>query len=539
MDATPRVLLIGIDGGTFRVIRPGISSGKLPAFQQIIETGISGVLRSTIPPATIPAFPTLMTGKNCGKHGIFDFMGKKDSKTILMDSTQITGKTLWRILSDFGKKCIVVNVPLTFPPENIDGIIISGMLTPIGRDFAHPKQLMEELDNLTGGYPVQFDSSIADTNPSQFLPKLHELLTKRHTAIRYLMQKGEWDLFVALFRATDIVAHHRWADQKGVLSIYEHVDRILGELLLEYPNTHLFIFSDHGFAPYKKDFHINLYLNQLGLLTIQQKHRKEKRLQETTKIKPIQAERFASVLARMGIYRSRLRNIIPPPLWNKLRKLAGPSFRRYISPSHLEVDEKRSKAYFSPTFTAETQSITINASTSEEYEELVNKLKKAFSDLKDPESGNSVVNAVFHRRDIYTGPFVDNAPDLILLLSEDYKATKTLSGKNILERLSQIKGTHERSGVFMAKGGWIKAGHSISEIDLQDITPTILHLFDLPIPDDVDGEVKEEIFLADSDPAKRKPKFYTSKDEKRRQVQLSKQEEEEIKDRLRSLGYID
>ncbi len=63
MDGDTRVLLIGIDGGTFRIITPGIRSGKLPTFLNIIEIGVKGKLRSTIPPATIPVFPTLMTGK--------------------------------------------------------------------------------------------------------------------------------------------------------------------------------------------------------------------------------------------------------------------------------------------------------------------------------------------------------------------------------------------------------------------------------------------------------------------------------------------
>jgi predicted AlkP superfamily phosphohydrolase/phosphomutase len=539
MDETPKVLLIGIDGGTFRVLEPGIKANKLPTFKQIIETGSSGILHSTIPPATIPAFPTLMTGKNCGKHGIFDFMGEIDGQSTLMDSTRIVGKTLWRVLSDNGKKSIVVNVPLTYPPETIDGIIVTGMLTPLGKDYTHPKELMKKLDELTGGYPVQFDSGIVDRNPSQFLPQLHQMLNNRETAINFLLECWKWDFFCVLFRATDIVSHFRWAKQDEVLSIYEHIDEILKELLSRYPNAYVFVFSDHGFGPYQKDFHINLFLQKLGLLKIREKKNSMPRMSKEPERGEKKKQRLARLLGRMGVYRSRLRNIIPSRLWRIIRKISGSSFRQLILASNFEVDISQSKAYFSSTVTAETQSITLNAASPEEYDRLVERLKTELTNLKDPDTGTPVVRKIFHRTDIYNGPFVDQAPDLIMLLSEGYKATTTLSGKNIFEPLSHLRGTHDINGVFLAKGPACKPKNHITDISIQDLSPTILHLLNVPIPDDVDGVVKKEIFLEDSDPAIREPKFFKTTDKRRKPTHLTKQEQEEIKDRLRNLGYID
>lgn len=539
MDETPKVLLIGIDGGTFRVLKPGIKANKLPTFKQIIETGSSGILRSTIPPATIPAFPTLMTGKNCGKHGIFDFMGEIDGESTLMDSTKIVGKTLWRVLSDYGRKSIVINVPLTYPPETIDGIIVTGMLTPLGKNYTHPTSLMKKLEELTRGYPVQFDSGIADSDPSEFLPQLHEMLKKRRTAINFLIKKWKWDFFCVLFRATDIISHFRWANQDEVLSIYAHIDEVLKELISNYPNAYVFIFSDHGFGPYQKDFHINLFLQKLGLLKIREKENSMPRLSRETEKGVTKERRLARLLGRMGVYRSRLRNIIPSRLWRIIRKISGSSFRQLIMASNFEVDISQSKAYFSSTVTAETQSITLNSATPEEYERLVKRLKKELTNLRDPNTGTPVVREVFHRNDIYNGPFVNQAPDLIMLLSEGYKATTTLSGKSIFEPLSHLRGTHDINGVFLAKGPTCKPKYHITDISIQDLAPTILHLLNVPIPVDVDGVVKKEIFLEDSDPAKREPKFFKTTDERRKPTHLTKQEQEEIKDRLRNLGYID
>jgi predicted AlkP superfamily phosphohydrolase/phosphomutase len=539
MDETPKVILIGIDGGTFRVIKPGIKARRLPTFERIVETGISGVLRSTIPPATIPAFPTLMTGKNCGKHGIFDFMGEVNGESTLMDSTRIVGKTLWRVLDDHGKKSIVVNVPLTYPPENIDGIIVTGMLTPLRKDYTHPKSVMKKLKELTGDYPVQFNSGIAYTNPSQFLPQLHQMLEKRRTAIRFLMDNWKWDFFCVLFRATDIVSHFRWDKQDEVLSIYEHIDEILNELTSNHPNAYVFVFSDHGFGPYLKDFHINLFLQKLELLKIRERKDSIQRKSEESQKGAKKEQRLARLLGRMGVYRSRLRNIIPSKLWRIIRRFAGSSFRQLILASNYEVDISQSKAFFSSTVTAETQSITLNPSSPEEYEGLVERLKDELLNVKDPETGAPVVRKVFHRNDIYMGPFVDQAPDLILLLSEGYKATTTLSGKNIIEPLSRPKGTHDIEGIFLAKGPTCKPNYNITNISIQDLAPTILHLLKVPIPDDVDGAVKTEIFLEASEPAKRKPQYFKTTDERRKPTHLTKQEQEEIKERLRNLGYID
>jgi hypothetical protein len=250
-------------------------------------------------------------------------------------------------------------------------------------------------------------------------------------------------------------------------------------------------------------------------------------------------QRLARLLGRMGVYRSRLRNIIPSRLWRIIRKISGSSFRQLILASNFEVDISQSKAYFSSTVTAETQSITLNAASPEEYDRLVERLKTELTNLKDPDTGTPVVRKIFHRTDIYNGPFVDQAPDLIMLLSEGYKATTTLSGKNIFEPLSHLRGTHDINGVFLAKGPACKPKNHITDISIQDLSPTILHLLNVPIPDDVDGVVKKEIFLEDSDPAIREPKFFKTTDKRRKPTHLTKQEQEEIKDRLRNLGYID
>jgi len=504
MNEFPKIFLIGLDGGTFRVIKPAIAEGKLPFLKDLIETGVNGVLTSTLPPATIPAFPTIMTGLNPGKHGIFDFFVKRGRIGRVADSTLIQGSTLWQILSRHNRKSIAINFPLTFPPESINGIIVSGMMTPEGRDFASPKEIMNQLDELTEGYPYKFNTSLFES-------------------------------IAILFRASDIISHHRWENQEEVYSIYAKIDEIIGALLAEYPDAYVFIFSDHGFGPYDTNFHINLFLKSLGLLKVK---RKTNTTTPTSK-RTLRKQIIPKILAHFGIYRSVLRNILPGKFQSILKKRLGHSIRGYIAATNLEVDTERSQAYFSATFTAETQSITINAKTPQEYRVLVNRLKQALSSLVNPITQEKVVKTILHRDEAYHGPFIESAPDLVLLLNEGYKATKTLSGESIFEELPKTQGTHEREGIFLAKGPTVKHQYQIQEIALRDLAPTILHLMNVPIPENIDGVVRKEIFRHDSDPAQREPKFFSSSFEERAKVKLTEQEQEEIKDRLRGLGYID
>ena len=539
MNEKPKVFLIGLDGGTFRVINPAIAAGKLPNLSQLIETGTRGVLISTIPSATIPAFPTLMTGMNPGKHGVFDFMQTKGAESKLVNGTDIQGQTLWRVLSDQGRKCIVMNIPLTYPPEAINGIVISGMMTPEGQPFTHPPDITKKLETLTEGYPVRFDSSIVERNPKQFVYNLHEMLRKRRKAIHYLLNQTEWDLFAILFRATDIVQHHLWQDKNAVVGIYQDIDEIIGDLVKREPEATFILFSDHGFGPLQRSFHVNIYLKSIGLLTVKAQQPSPEAFRKTKANQPTREVIIERTLKRLGFTRTRVRSFLPPKISRVVNRFLGARIRRYVPATHIEVDVENSKAYFSKTVTAETQSIILNAKTSDEYSNLVTTVKKKLSEVCDPQTGKPVVKAIFHRSEIYHGPFVEQAPDLIMLLEEGYKATTTLAGTQIIEAVSVLKGTHSIEGIFMAAGPDIKQKAQVSEINIQDLAPTILHLMQTSISKDVDGKVRKEIFNKDSQPFQQKPRYFKPEVRKRTAKPLSKKEEDEIKERLRSLGYLD
>ena len=152
-----RVLVIGLDGVTFDLLGPWIEAGELPNLRRLMEQGAWGRLQTTMPPISSSSWSSFLTGVNPGKHGIFDFArrvpGTYDQE--LTNAARRHGRSLWRILSDAGRRVGVVNVPMTFPPEPVNGFLISGMDAPqISNAYSFPAILANDLRERFGGYRV-------------------------------------------------------------------------------------------------------------------------------------------------------------------------------------------------------------------------------------------------------------------------------------------------------------------------------------------------------------------------------------------------
>src|SRR5688572_30533125 len=141
-----RLLMIGLDGATFQLLGPWMEAGALPKLQKVRDQGVSGTLKSSIPPVTAPAWQCFMTGKNPGKHGVYWFMHRRPESydVVPINSTDCDGLTLWELLGKAGYKVAALNIPGTYPPRLLNGVMISGLLTPAGRrDFVYPPGLLE------------------------------------------------------------------------------------------------------------------------------------------------------------------------------------------------------------------------------------------------------------------------------------------------------------------------------------------------------------------------------------------------------------
>ena len=217
-QSSPRLVIIGLDGGTFDLILPWIKAEKLPSIAKVINASSYGRLSSTHPPSTFPAWTTFMTGKNPGKHGIYDFtQHKKNAYGIqFINSTFRRGKTLWQILSECGKRVGVLGLPATYPPEPINGFIICGFDSPvttgIDSSFTYPKELYRELKKQLGPYTITDfqEIRIEEGWHEQALTKIVQTLDRKAAYAEYLLKKEPWDCFMVLFGESDTVSHHFW-----------------------------------------------------------------------------------------------------------------------------------------------------------------------------------------------------------------------------------------------------------------------------------------------------------------------------------------
>ncbi len=572
-----RVFMIGWDGATFDLIRPWVAQGKLPTIARLMESGIHGPLRSTLPPWTFPAWTSFMTGKNPGKHGIYDFFKPRAGSYDLefVHGGHRRAPTFWRLLSDADRKVVSISVPCTFPPEPVNGVMISGFDFPgegpgsfVDARGMHPPSLYDELCRTVGPHPIDA-SIIKEVNQGRMdlvLERVLETVRKKAVTARYLLENHPWDCFMVLFGESDGAGHQFWkycdprsplyTDQPpgladALLRVYQELDRQAGDLLARLPEgTTVLMMSDHGFGGVGDwVLYPNCWLQQAGFL------------------------HFRGALARrMARLRQalKLRAVAALPAWLQriLYRFGGRALGRFESRVRYGViDWARTQAYFdeNPYFPV----IRINVRGRQPagivepgaaYESVRDRLIAALEAWRHPYTGAPVVEKAYRREEVYSGPRREEAADIIpkWALHEGYSYAFKLSSRSPgavwceqvdprqpdqMQFFTNKSGTHRDDGIFVAQGPMIRTGEVVEGARIIDLAPTLLSLLDVPVPADMDGRVLKEIFTqgpADAQPARTQQTndpsgsaHVVSEDG------YTPEDEDRISERLRSLGYVE
>jgi predicted AlkP superfamily phosphohydrolase/phosphomutase len=476
-----KVLVIGLDGATFDVIKPLIKKGALPNLKSLMKKGAYGVLKSTIMPITSVAWASFYTGKNPGKHGIFDFFWGRpyepDHK--IVNSEMIEGEKLWEVAGKFNKKTIAINLPFTYPPRKINGLLISGFGTPSTKSkFTYPSWLRKYLLE-------KFNYEI-DPNPKEYLKKEtllkgeRRVNKKRERATLHLMDKFNWDLFMVVFSSIDHIQHHFWGNSKVIEEFYRRADITIGRMLSKVDkNTTVVIMSDHGFGLAKKEFLINNWLKEVGLL----------------ELKKDRFKAIKNLFAKVGFSRENIQYLLTFLKLNRYIEKVPFRLRAQIpgKENYLwDINWKKTKAYAA----LYLGKIFINLKgrepygivKEEEYEEMRDFLIKKLLKLRDPESGRRIVRKVHKKEEIYHGPHLDKAPDL-QIIPEDWTIIPSCNFRDgSIFYPSNLEGTHKLNGIIIISGERIKKGE-IVDGEIIDIAPTVLTLLDVQIPEDMDGKI--------------------------------------------------
>lgn len=510
---TARVLIIGLDGLEPSLVRRWIASGDLPTLGRLRDEGRWGLLRSTLPYATFPAWTSMMTGVNPGEHGVLDFARLlPGSYDLSFDSaSQRRRPTLQRLVSDAGMRVASVGFPATYPPEPLNGVVIGGFDSPVavGIDdsFVHPPELAGELQQRFGRYSF---ADFAETR--SWVPgwhrrasrKLLQGLSRRQATASWLLAREPWDLFMVHFGESDTAAHHFWAFHDPgsprrperfsppladvLRQVYVGLDRAVSALLAKAgPDARVMIASDHGFGGSSdKVFHLNRWLAQEGLLRLKPRPGVGQRafgvaLGAGLAVAPGWAQERLWRLAPEAAGRAEARRRFAGVDWGATRAFSEEL--AYHPSIRLNVRGREPQGQVAP----------------EDASALVGRLIEAVEALRDPWDDRPLVRRAWRREELYSGPAVVEAPEIILELAMDegysFNCLPSQGPGEIWRRLTRreklgakgagMNGTHRHHGFWLIHGPGVVPRRQHAE--MVDMTPTALSALGLPSPSWMEG----------------------------------------------------
>ncbi len=555
MNQSSKICVIALDGATLDLVEPWAGAGKLKTLATFFERGVSARLESVIPPITGPAWASFITGKNPAAHGVGDWWYKRDGTYDLLpvNATRIRTPTLWDLLSASGKRVAAINVPMTFPPQKTNGVIVSGLLTPTNRGaYTYPESFRDELLKAVPDYRMNLETFYAPGRAEAFLNDLRDLIRVRSEAARFLYRREAPDLFMVHYIATDWVQHALWhamdkthpkhnAAEAGVhgdsiLKIYQQIDAELEALLAEMdPDTTVLVMSDHGFGPLYDYIYLNTWLLHKGWLVLKNDAATRfKHLAFNLGLVPTNLYRLASRLglssAAVGAHKETQYHLL-----------------KTFFLSSQNIDWSRTRAYsvgnigqiFLNVRGREPQGIV---DPGPEYEStraaLIEQLGR---ELVHPKDGRSLADHIYLREEIYHGPFLEEMPDLLVMprnLEFQAAGLSEFLSNQVAEPSFIYSGGHRMEGALLMRGAPIRAKAQLPSARLVDLLPTILYLMDVPLLKDFDGRVLQEALTQEA-VGSRPVRYADSAAEAFQPKDVYTEEESEaINERLRALGYL-
>lgn len=557
----PRVLAIGLDGGTFDLIRPWAEAGLLPNLARLMAEGCHGPLQSTLQPVTAPAWTTFMTGMNQGKHGLYDFIRRKAGEYSLevTNGTHITVPTLFEVASQQGRRVVAINVPFTFPPRPVNGIMVSGPFAPaMTREAVFPPDYIETLRQAVPDYFILPDFDARSHDPlGDYAGKMLEEVRVREQLCLHVMNSQEWDIFSVVFMATDEVQHAFWSCMEAaagspeehfryaIREVYRRADEAIGKLLAQAAGDGremiTLIVSDHGAGPLKAMINLNRWLAEKGWLAFRAPRRN------------LLGQVRAGVVKRAAqIYR----RYAPPQLRANLRsRLGAERFEQvkggmesalFASP----VDWEHTRVYA----LGAGGNVFINLQGREpngmvapgpEYEQLRDEVIAALEQMTDPETGTLLVEKAYRREELYHGEHLGRAADVVVRWKDygywgrgRYNSLDPVFERHNRLDLSDIPltGNHRPEGILIAHGKGIRPGEVIQGARILDLAPTILSVAGIRPPAEMDGQILRGLFQENALAAILESSSET--DTPSQVFDYSPEDAEKIADRLRSLGYM-
>ncbi len=504
----PRLLVIGWDGATYDLIDPLVQAGRLPNLARLMESGISANLESTAIPISSAAWTTATTGKEPGETGIYSFLQPQpDSYDVRVVSAQDNqGIPIWRTLTARGHEVVVWGVPLTWPPEPVRGVMVSGMLSPLDETWAHPPELADQL-KAQGMLPdLGRWRSMQELSPK----RIKEQLAVKEAALVEQLSSPRWSFALTVFKNLDVLAHQRYTPALNgpVANLLVELDATLGRLVeAAGPDTNVVVMSDHGFSVYPMIVDIDSWLTESGFAV-----RKPDAKLDGRNPAPLAEARVSQRAERLGRFDMA-----------KTRAFATTAEGNFAA-IRLNVIGREPEGSVSP----------------EDRDTVLGELEAALKGIEQP-AGTKVVRQTWRGQDLYPGAQADRVvPDLIVEFEPDWRAIAT-GLREPFSRARKPFPEHQRNGICVASGPSIAQRDGRAEWKIRDITPMALHLLGEVIPNDLAGDPHADLLKTPRavlriDPAK-DPSLRSTKEAF--EGLPSPGESADVMNALKSMGYAE
>lgn len=532
-----RTLLIGLDGASFSILDPFMENGQMPFLKQFVSDGTRATLRSTVPALTPPAWTSLTTGRSPGAHGIFDFFrreGVQSHHIRFLTSQDVGSETIWSIVNRDSKRATVLNFPLTFPAPHIDGYVVAGGWMPWRqlRLGCYPSDLYDQLKQLPGFSPRELamdmsheEKALEGCQQDEYEDwiRLHIRREEQWVSVaRYLMEHDPTDLTAILFDGVDKLQHLCWRfiDPTYAATIsapwelrvrdqcyeyFQRLDTLIEQLVgLAGSDATTIIASDHGFGPQVRTFFINSWLEQHGYLRWADGAGPQATEGQVTGMGQLARHAFLLDWDHTFAY-------APMPSGNGVHIVR----RDADHPNGVADDAFEA---FRDTLIAELRAV------------------------RDPDTGESVVDEVWKQEDIFVGPYIDLAPDLTLEL-HDGGLISIMASDAVIKPRTLPTGSHRPEGVLIANGPGMRRNEGLAELSILDVAPLLLYSLGTPVPDDLEGQrytdVIEPAFLATHRVGRAATGAATEELSAPFETVWSEEDEALVLRRLQALGYVE
>lgn len=485
-----KIIMIGIDGSRLDLIDKWANQGRLPNFKKLIDNGTSGILESILPgPHSAPAWTSLVTGKNPGKHGVPYFMlnGEDSYELKLATSYDVKEETLWDYLGKYDYISGVFGVPMTYPPKQIKGVMVCSWGTPLlESEYTFPKDFKNNLKKLKFQLGIDFEKRSQNS-----LNKLRKLTESHCRAIEWYLNNYSCNFFMNVFIGTEQM-HHLYSSfldnthpqynpefELVMVSYYKQIDDFLGRILLKFEHqANIFIVSDHGHFCAKEEIFLNNVL---------EKHNFFSRKKESDH-RPY--ENFVILMA--SIFRA-----IPESGQNVLKRLIPEKIKNNLRDTkEINADWSKTLCYCP----SKIGMLYINLQGREPEgivpkENYLDTVELIIKTLEQDNEFMEKVNHIYRRDELFKGLFIDKMPDIIIEFKWGYDCNFTSPEGLLYDKINKDHvGVHTKEGVFIAHGPDIKERVKLGKISILDVTPTILYYYGIPVPKSIDGKILDNIF---------------------------------------------